>query len=163
MASYNSCTLIGNVGRDAEMRFSPNGQAKTEFSMATTRSWKKDGEWEEATTWHNCVVWGEKGERVAEWARKGMQVLVVGRIENRSWDDEKTGTKKFRSEVIADVCYALGSKADRQDNEAERGAAPQGYAPQSAPASMPGEFVGAPRATPPPRRAQDEDLSDLPF
>lgn len=155
MASYNQATLIGNLGRDPEMKFSPNGQPKTEFSMATSRSWKKDDQWQEAVTWHNICVWGEKAERIAEWARKGMQVLVVGRIDNRSWDDEKTGQKKYRSEVIADVVYRLGK---REEGDEQVDAPTGGYAP-----APEGEFVGAPVATALPRRQSDDDFGDLPF
>lgn len=157
MASVNKIILIGNLGRDPEMRYSPNGQPKTEFSIATTRSWKKDDEWQEETDWHNIVLWGARAERAAEVLRKGMQVYVEGRQSNRAYDDpENPGKKKYRSEVIADVCYALGSKAEREE---------AAYGQATAPAQQPvaaGEFAGAPRAQPAPRR-QDDDLDELPF
>lgn len=152
MASYNQITLVGNLGRDPEMRYNANGSPKTEFSVATTRSWKKDGEWQEETDWHNVVVWGDRAERAAENLRKGMQVLVVGRQTNRSYED-KDGNKKYRSEVIADVAHPLGSKAERD--------AITGYEPQGAPAAA-GEFSGAPR-TQSAAPALDSEFDDLPF
>lgn len=156
MASVNVQILVGNLGRDPEVRYSPNGQPKTEFSLATSRSWKKDDEWQEQTTWHNCVVWGEKAERVAEWARKGMQVYVQGRTENRSWDDEKTGQKKYKTEVIADTVYRLGRK--------EEGDA--AFAPPAGDFGAPppeGEFVGAPATPKPSGQPRYDDVDDLPF
>jgi single-strand DNA-binding protein len=141
---------VGNVGRDPELRFSPNGQAKTEFSVATTRSWKKDGAWEEATTWFNIVVWGERAERVADNIKKGMQVFVQGRTENRSWDDEKANTKKYRSEVIADVVYQLGRRGDEQAE----------YAPDLPAGDFGAPVAAAPRPLETPKR---DELDDLPF
>jgi single-strand DNA-binding protein len=133
------------------MRFSANGQPKTEFSVATTRSWKKDDQWMEETDWHAVVLWGARAERAAEVLRKGMQVYVEGRQTNRSYED-KDGVKKYRSEVIADVCHQLGNKADR-DASTEYQPTPQ--------AQPVAEFAGAPRAAQPARR--DDDLDDLPF
>lgn len=159
MASVNLTILIGNLGRDPELRFSPNGQAKAEFSVATTRSWKKDDQWQEETTWHNVVVWGQRAERAADQFKKGMQVYVQGRIDNRSWEDEKNpGQKKYRSEVVADICYAMGRKGEQDEG---------GYSPNLSdprePAQMPGEFSGAPRPVQAQSRPPIDDLDDLPF
>lgn len=156
MASVNKQILVGNVGRDPEMRYSAGGQPMTQFSLATSRSWKKDGEWVEETDWHNIVIWGDKAERAAEQVRKGAQVYVEGRTTNRSWPDKETGEKKYRTEVIADVCYLLGR---RESSDGAYGGA-QGNRES---ASMPGDFVGAPAAAKAPARQQSDDLDDLPF
>lgn len=157
MASVNKIILIGNVGKDPEMRYGATGQPQTKFSVATSRSWKKDGEWQEETDWHNVTLWGDRAERAAEQVRKGKQVYIEGRQTNRAYDDkDNPGQKKYFSEVVADVCYVLGR---REDNES---AGAQGYDANAAPASMPGEFSGAPRAAVVSRRP-DDDLDDLPF
>ena len=107
MASVNKAFLLGNVGRDAELRYIASGKAVCTFSMATSERWEKDGEKQEKTTWHQIVIWG----KVAEWAgkniKKGDPVFVEGRIENRTYDD-KDGNKRFVSEVNAVSVQALG-------------------------------------------------------
>ena len=148
MASVNKVILIGNLGRDPEMRYTPNGQPNTQFSIATSRSWKKDDEWQEETTWHNIVMWGQRAERAAENFRKGMQVYVEGRIENRSWDDKETGQKKYKTEIIADVAYAMGRR-EEQSSE---------YEPVA------GDFGAPVASTPRPAAAPSRsELDDLPF
>ena len=99
--------LIGNLGRDAETKFTPSGQARTTFSIATTRQWKdrQTGENKVQTDWHNIVAWGK--ERVADYLKKGKQIYVEGRIETRSWDD-KDGQKKYMTEIIAETVQLLG-------------------------------------------------------
>lgn len=147
MASVNKVILVGNLGRDPEMRYSPSGQAKAEFSLATSRSWKKDDEWQEESTWHNVVIWGQRAERAAEQLRKGMQAYVEGRIDNRSWDDpENPGKKKYRSEVVADVVYKMGRRDDDQQDAGSFEAPAGGF--------------GAPA---PRSKTAVEDLGDLPF
>lgn len=112
MASLNHVILIGNLGRDPEMRYSPSGQAATEFSMATSRSYKKDDQWVEATEWHSVKIWGNTAERAAEQLRKGSMVCVVGRLETRSWDDEKAGHKHYKTEIIAERFIPLDRRSD---------------------------------------------------
>jgi single-strand DNA-binding protein len=112
MASVNKAILIGNLGRDPEMRYTPNGQAVTKFSIATTERFKdKNGEQQERTTWHNIVAWGRQAEVAKEYLSKGKPVYIEGRIDNRSYDD-KDGNKRYISEVIVQKMQFLGSRGE---------------------------------------------------
>jgi single-strand DNA-binding protein len=105
--SVNKVILIGNLGRDAETKFTPSGQARTTFSIATTRQWKdrQTGENKEQTDWHNIVAWGK--ERVAEYLKKGKHVYVEGRLTTRSYENNE-GKTVYVTEVIADDIMLLG-------------------------------------------------------
>jgi single-strand DNA-binding protein len=109
--SVNKVILVGNLGRDAETKFTPSGAAVTKFSVATTRSWKdqQSNEWKEETNWTNVVVWRQ--ENVANYLTKGKQVYVEGRLQTRSYDD-KDGKKVYATEVVADEIILLGGRGD---------------------------------------------------
>ena len=99
----NKALIIGNLTRDPELRAIPSGVKVCNFSVATNRVWKdRDGNRQEAADFHNIVVFGRQAETVAQYMRKGSQVLVEGRLQTRSWEDAATGTKKYRTEIIAD-------------------------------------------------------------
>ena len=97
----NKVMLIGNLGKDAETRYTPNGAAVTNFRLATARRWKdpQTGEWKDATDWHDVVVW--RAEKIADYLTKGRQVYVEGRLQTRSWEDQN-GQKRYQTEVVAD-------------------------------------------------------------
>jgi len=99
----NKAFIIGNLTRDPELKAIPSGIKVCSFSVATNRVWKdKNGAKQEAADYHNVVVFGRQAETVAQYMKKGSQVMVEGRMQTRSWDDAGTGTKKYRTEVIAD-------------------------------------------------------------
>lgn len=99
----NKALIIGNLTRDPELKAIPSGIKVCSFSVATNRVWKdKNGAKQEAADFHNVVVFGRQAETVAQYMKKGSQVMVEGRMQTRSWDDAATGTKKYRTEVIAD-------------------------------------------------------------
>ena len=124
----NKVILVGNLGRDPEIRSTPSGQNVANFSVATTRRWKdRDGNRQEKTEWHNIVAWGKQAEIAGQYLTKGKQVFVEGRLETRSW--EKDGQKHFRTEVICDQFTMLGG-GTRGDG-AGRGGADAGGAPDS--------------------------------
>lgn len=102
MANGNSITLVGNVTRDPELRFTPSGQANTRFGLAVNRRWqdRASGEWQEATSFFDVVCWREMAENASESLSKGSRVIVSGRLEQRSWEQE--GQKRSAVEVIAD-------------------------------------------------------------
>jgi single-strand DNA-binding protein len=109
--SVNKAILIGNLGRDPEVRFTGSGKAVCKFAIATTEVWYDQQEQkQERTTWHNIVVWGKQGETCGKYLSKGRQVYVEGRIENRSYDD-KEGNKRWISEVVAQQVRFLGSRS----------------------------------------------------
>lgn len=108
MASVNKVTLLGNLGADPEIRFTPGGQAVANFRMATTDNWTdKSGQRQERTEWHRVVVWGKLGELCGEYLKKGRQCYVEGRIQTREWQD-KDGQKRYTTEIVANQVIFLG-------------------------------------------------------
>lgn len=110
MASVNKVILVGNLGRDPEVRFMTNGEAVCNFSIATTDTWKdKAGAKQERTEWHNIVMYRKLAEIAGEYLKKGRPVYVEGRLQTRKWQD-KEGNDKYTTEIIADQMQMLGSK-----------------------------------------------------
>ena len=109
--SVNKVILVGNLGRDAETKFTPSGAAVTKFAVATTRSWKdqQTNEWKEETNWTNVVVWRQ--ENLANYLTKGKQVYIEGRLQTRNYDD-KDGKKIYTTEVVADDVILLGGRGE---------------------------------------------------
>ena len=172
--------LIGNVGRDPEVRYldGNSGQAKVAtFTLATTDRYRdRNGETRENTEWHNIVAWRNTAEVVEKYVKKGTQVYIEGRIRTRSWDDQ-TGNKRYTTEIIADTLQLLGKKSDNPGGQG--GYQQPGYsAPAQQPAyTQPAQPVYQPQQTfqqPQPQQMQpqqmqsqnivDEDTGDdLPF
>ena len=124
--SLNKCMIIGNLGRDPEMRYTPSGQAVTQFSVATNRNYRDpQGEWQSETEWFRVVVWGDQGERVAEYLRKGHKVYVEGRLQTRQWEDQ-SGNKRYTTELIANRVQSL-ERRDREGDPPPPADAPGGY------------------------------------
>jgi len=117
MRSVNTVTLLGNIGRDAETKFTPNGVSRSTFSVATSRRWKdkQSNEWKEETDWHNVVLW--KSENLAGYLLKGKQVYIEGRLQTRSYET-KEGEKRYVTEIIANELILLGG-GERKPGEAE--------------------------------------------
>ena len=106
---FNKVFLLGNLGRDPEVRSLPSGQPVANFSMATSRKWRdRDGNQQEQTEWHFVVCFGRLAEIAGQYLTKGKQVFVEGRLQTRSWDDRQSGEKRYRTEVIADNFQMLG-------------------------------------------------------
>ncbi len=109
MASVNKVILVGNLGRDPEVRFMPNGEAVCNFSIATTENWKdKSGVKQEKTEWHNIVMYRKLAEIAGEYLKKGRPVYIEGRLQTRKW--EKDGVTRYTTEIIGDNMQMLGSK-----------------------------------------------------
>ena len=132
--SVNKVILIGNLGRDAETKFTPGGVAVTKFSIATTRRVKdgQSGEWKDETDWSNVVLWRQ--ENVGQYLTKGKQVYVEGRLQTRSYED-KDGQKKYVTEVVADEVMLLGGRGD--SGPMSGGGDEFGESSSSQPVSMP--------------------------
>lgn len=110
MAGVNKVILIGNLGKDPELRYTPGGQAVASFSLATGEKWKdKDGVMQDRTEWHNIVVWGRQAEIAKNYLSKGRQIYIEGRIQTRSWED-KDGNKRYTTEIVAQRLNFLGSR-----------------------------------------------------
>lgn len=109
--SVNKAILVGNLGKDPEIRFTGTGRAVCKFPLATTTSWNdNDGNKQERTEWHNIIVWGKQGENCGKFLSKGRQVFVEGEIRSRSYDD-KDGNKRYITEIIAMNVRFLGGGA----------------------------------------------------
>jgi len=110
MAGVNKVILIGNLGKDPDLRYTPGGQAVATFSLATSEKWRdKDGVMQDKTEWHNIVFWGKQAELAKEYLAKGRQVYIEGRIQTRSWDD-KDGNKRYTTEIVGQRMQFLGTK-----------------------------------------------------
>lgn len=132
MASVNKVILIGNLGSDPEMRYTPGGQAVAQFNIATTDVWiDKSNVKQEKTEWHRIVVWGKLAEHCKEYLSKGRQVYIEGRIQTRTFDD-KNGQKRTITEIVAQTVKFIGSAA----NGARRGQ-PERPAPEEPPFDSP--------------------------
>ncbi|MBV9442533.1 MAG: single-stranded DNA-binding protein, partial [Acidobacteriaceae bacterium] len=144
----NKVILVGNLGRDAETKFTPSGASVTRFSVATTRSWKDQAsnEWKEETNWTNVVLWRQ--ENLANYLTKGKQVYVEGRLQTRSYDD-KDGKKVYTTEVVADDVILLSGRGD--------GGGSEGGVQQSRPAGARGR--GGPAA--PSAHAEDDAFGGM--
>ena len=109
----NKVILVGNLGRDPEVRSTPSGQPVASFSLATNRKWKdRDGNRQEQTEWHNIVCWGRQAEVAGQYLTKGKQIYVEGRLQTRSWEDRQSGEKKYRTEIVCDNFQMLGSRGE---------------------------------------------------
>ncbi len=112
MASVNKVIIVGNVGRDPELRYTQSGQPVASFSIATNERFKdKDGNWKDRTEWHRIVAWARLAEICGEYLRKGSQVYVEGRIQTRDWED-KEGNKRQTTEIIALGMQMLGRRGE---------------------------------------------------
>jgi len=128
MAAVNKVILIGNLGRDPEVRYMPSGDAVANISIATTETWKdKNGEKQEKTEWHRVAMFGKTAEIAGEYLKKGSQVYIEGRLETRKWTD-KEGQERTTTEVRADRMQMLGSRS----GGSERMAPPEDDAPRAA-------------------------------
>ena len=108
MGSVNKVILVGNLGRDAELRYTPGGAAVATLNMATTETWNdKSGQRQEKTEWHRVVFWGKVAESLTEYLTKGKQVYVEGRLETRQWND-KDVNKRYTTEIKGDKIVLLG-------------------------------------------------------
>ena len=165
MASVNKVILVGNLGRDPEVRYMPNGEAVCNFSIATTENWKdKSGVKQEKTEWHNIVMYRRLAEIAGEYLKKGRPVYVEGRLQTRKW--EKDGVTRYTTEIIGDQMQMLGSK----DGSGGSGASYDGGMDQGSP---PDDMNQAPARQAAPQQNQqapaksggnfDDFEDDIPF
>jgi single-strand DNA-binding protein len=145
--SVNKVILLGNLGKDAETKYTPSGTAVSNFTVATNRRWKdqQTGEWKEETEWHRCVLW--RSENRANYLTKGTNVYIEGRLQTRSYED-KEGQKRYTTEVVCEELILLsgnrGSAADANPEHDRPVSMPRAAAQQQRPAAS-----AAPPAAPP--------------
>ena len=137
MAGINKVILIGRLGRDPELKYTPDGVPVATFSIATSEEWKdkNTGEKQERTEWHRIVAWRKLGEICGEYLRKGSQIYLEGRLQTRSWDD-RDGNKRYTTEIIAINMQMLDSKGRSSDTQA--GGIPS---PMEEPANLPEDDI----------------------
>ncbi len=141
--SLNKAQLIGNLGRDAELKYTPSGQAVSTINVATTEIWNdKNGQKQERTEWHRCIIWGKTAENLSEYLVKGKQVYVEGRIQTRQWED-KDGIKRYTTEIKADRVQLLGgpNKGGGGSQGSSWPSSNQGDEQSSLPPSMPDDDI----------------------
>ena len=164
MASVNKVILIGNLGRDPEVRYLPSGDAVANFSVATTEKWKdKNGEMQEQTEWHRIAFFGRQAEICGEYLRKGSSVYVEGRLQTRKWTD-KDGNERYTTEVRGDRMQMLGARGGGGGREMpEMDSAPPSES--AAPAKRPAATAGAAGAAGGAKKSTGfDDLDDdIPF
>jgi single-strand DNA-binding protein len=108
MKSVNKVILIGNLGKDPEVKYTPQGTAVAKITLATNERYKgKDGQWQDRTEWHNVVLWSKLAEIAGQYLKKGSKVYVEGRLETRSWD--KDGEKRYATSIVASELVLLGA------------------------------------------------------
>ncbi len=121
MGSVNKVILVGNLGRDAELRYTPGGAAVATLNLATTEVWNdRNNQRQEKTEWHRVVLWGKQAESLQEYLTKGKQIYVEGRLQTRQWDD-KDGNKRYTTEIKADRITLLGGGSGGRGAGMDRG------------------------------------------
>ena len=157
--SVNKVILLGNLGRDAELTYTPSGQALCKVGLATSRRWqdKSSGEWQEETEWHNLVIWGKTAENLTQYLTKGKTIYVEGRIKSRNW--EKDGVKHYATDIVVEDVVLAGSRGDAGG---ESGGAAR---PRPAAASRPAAKSGGQPVAQMADSGPSEDISedDIPF
>jgi single-strand DNA-binding protein len=123
--SVNKVILIGNLGKDPEVKYTPSGTPVAKLTLATNERYKdKDGQWQDRTEWHNVVLWQRLAEVAGEYLKKGGKVYIEGRLQTRSWEDKQTNQKRYMTEVVASDLVLLGGRSE--GGEASRSAAAGG-------------------------------------
>ena len=162
--SLNKAMIIGNLGRDPEMRYTPSGQAVTQFTVAVNRNYKgQNGEWQEETEWFRVVVWAQQAERAAEHLRKGNKVYIEGRLQTRQWED-KDGQKRYTTELVANQVTNLERRSRDEDGDPGPSVSPAGGAAGATGGGPVRPTRPARTDEPPPGDKLDEgNFDDLPF
>jgi single-strand DNA-binding protein len=116
--SINKVILVGNVGKDPEVKYTPSGVALAKFSIATNERFKdKSGEWQDRTEWHNVLAWQQLAEIVGEYVHQGAKLYIEGKLQTSNWEDRNSGEKKFRTEIVARDIVLLGSRGAGVDED----------------------------------------------
>lgn len=133
--SVNKVILLGNVGKDPEIRATGGGTMVASFSLATTdRTKDQSGNWTDRTEWHNLAAYGKLAEIIRDYVKKGAKLYVEGKIQTRSWDDKNTGEKKYRTEIIVNEISLLSGRGEEGGSSYSRSSAPASSYDQRSPA-----------------------------
>ena len=111
--SVNKVILLGNLGKDPEVKYTPQGTAVAKITVATNERFKdKEGQWQDRTEWHNVVLWQRLAEIAGEYLKKGGKVYIEGKLQTRSWEDKQTNQKRYMTEIVANDLVLLGGRGD---------------------------------------------------
>jgi single-strand DNA-binding protein len=156
----NKVFLLGNLGKDPEIRTTPNGMTVASFSLATAERAKgADGQWTDKTEWHNLVCFQRTAEIVRDYVKKGSQVFVEGKIQTRSWDDKTSGEKKYRTEILVNELTLLGGRGEGGSGSSASG----GYSRSSSASPSTASYSGGGSASTPDYADQQITDDDIPF
>lgn len=118
--SVNKVILVGNVGKDPEVKSTPSGTALAKFTVATNERYKdKNDEWQDKTEWHNVLAWAKLAEIIGEYVKKGSQIYVEGKLQTSSWQDKTDGSTKYRTEIVANEIVLLGKQNNKTSESTE--------------------------------------------
>lgn len=119
--SVNKVILVGNVGKDPDIKYTPSGKALAKFSLATNENYKdRAGEWQDRAEWHNIIAWERVAEVVGDYVQQGTKLYIEGRLQTSSWEDRQSGEKRFRTEIVAHNLLLLGNgRTDAQPRSAQ--------------------------------------------
>ena len=152
----NKVILVGNLGKDPEMRYMPNGNAVANFSIATTESWKnkQTGEYENQTEWHNLTVFGKFGEMCGQYLKKGAKVYVEGKIKTEKWQDKTSGQDRYSTKIIVSELQMMDARSEGQGGGQYQGGQNQQFqgGQQQAPQQAQQSWGNAPQQTPAPQQ-----------
>jgi len=165
MKSVNKVILIGNLGKDPEVKYTPQGTPVAKFSLATNERYKdKDGNWQDRTEWHNIVLWQRLAEIAGEYLKKGGKVYIEGRLQTHSWDDKQSGQKKYMTEIIGNDIVLLGGRGEGGAGGEHAGGS-RGVASSAASGGGNNFDQSAPEAAPAPTAAGASPITDedIPF
>ena len=126
--SVNKVILVGNVGKDPEVKYSPSGIPVANFSLATNERFKdRSGEWQERVEWHSIVAWQRLAEIVGEFVTTGSKVYIEGKVQTSSWEDRQSGQTRYRTEIVAHDLVLLGSRASRTTDSQQSSPSPAAH------------------------------------
>lgn len=138
--SVNKVILVGNLGKDPEVKYTPSGTAVATFSVATSENFKdKEGQWQERTEWHNVKAWARTAEVIGQYVKKGNKIYIEGRLTTESWDDKNSGEKKYKTMVVANEIVLLGGRGESGGGDSEGG----GYSRRAGAGSQGGASSGS--------------------
>ncbi|HEY6249995.1 MAG TPA: single-stranded DNA-binding protein [Candidatus Angelobacter sp.] len=153
--SVNKVILVGNLGKDPEVKYTTSGVPVAKFSVATNERYKdKSGEWQDRTEWHNIVAWQRLAEIVGEYVKKGSKIYIEGRLQTSSWEDKQSGEKKYKTEIVANDLVLLGGRGDSEGEGRSRSAG----ASTSSAATMDQRVPHAEEGAPQEHGITDEDI-----
>ncbi len=155
--SLNKVMLIGNVGKDPEVKFTPSGTAVAKFGLATNERFKdKSGEWQDRTEWHNVVAWQKLAEIIGQYVKKGSKIYIEGRLQTSNWEDKQSGEKKYRTEVIASDLLLLSGRGEGGGGDDFEGG--RSFRGAAAPASSFDQRASQPEEHGQPAEITDDDI-----